>query len=89
MDESDKKIREKMIQYLSDHMEGVTDFSWESVKASHMVLLCEMERGSLDWNQTDRIDRIGRAHAQKHLGNFKQNWVKNEGTRRPWYCKPY
>ena len=51
LDESDQKIREKMIQYLSDLMEDATDFSWASAKAkaSHAVLLCEMERGSLDW----------------------------------------
>ena len=89
LDESDKKNREKMIQYLSDSMEDATDFSWASVKAAHAVLLCEMERGSLDWEQTDRIDRIRRVHAQKHAGNFRQNWAKNEGHRRPWYCKLY
>ena len=56
LDEPDKKIREKMVQYLSELMEDATDFSWASVKASHAVLLCKMERGSLDWEQTDRID---------------------------------
>ena len=57
LDESDQEIRGQMIQYLSDLMEDATDFSWASAKASHAVL-CEMERGSLVWKQTDRIDRI-------------------------------
>ena len=43
-------------------MEDATDFSWTSAKSAHAVLLCEMERGSLDWFNTDRIDRIRRAH---------------------------
>ena len=79
LDESDQKICEKMIQYLSELMEDTTDFSWASAKAAHAVLLCEMERGSLDWEQTDKIHRIRRAHAQKYSGNFRQNWAKNEG----------
>ena len=44
-------------------MEDDTDFSWANAEAAHAVLLCEMERGSLEWIQTDRIDRIRKAHA--------------------------
>ena len=60
LDETDPKIYEKMLQYLSELMEDVTDFAWASAKAAHEVLLCELERGSLDWTQTHRIDRIRR-----------------------------
>ena len=35
-----------MLWYLSDLMEDATEFFWASAKASHTVLLCEMERGS-------------------------------------------
>ena len=35
-----------------------TDFSWHAVKAAHAVLLCEMERGSLTWDNENQIDRI-------------------------------
>ena len=58
LEETDQKIPEKMLQYLSELMEDATDFAWASAKAAHAVLLCEMERGSLDWTQTHRIDRI-------------------------------
>ena len=47
-----------MLTYLVDMKEGATDFSWANVKAAHAVLLCEMERGSVDWFSTQRIDRI-------------------------------
>ena len=40
-----KKTRENMLNYLSDVMEDTTDFSWQGAKASHAVLLCDMERG--------------------------------------------
>ena len=69
-------------------MEDATDFSWANAKAAHAVLLCEMERGVLDWSHTERIARIRRAHAQKHT-NQRQNWVKNDLQKKPWYCKLY
>ena len=70
-------------------MEDATDISWSSAKASHTVLLCEMERGSLDWENTDRIDRIRTLHAQKHVSHQKTSWQKNENKQRSWFCKFY
>ena len=51
-----KKYMDNMLQYLADLMEEATDFSWKSAKASHMVLLCEMEQGSFKWSDTHRIN---------------------------------
>ena len=79
-----------MVSYLSDLMEDATDFSWQGAKAAHAVLLCEMERGSLQWEDLDRIDRIHRAHAQKHVSG-RSGWSKplDHSSRKPWYCKSY
>ena len=49
MDEKDRKCKEKMLCYLGDLMEDTTDFSWGSAKSAHAVLMCQMERGSVDW----------------------------------------
>ena len=66
-------------------MEDATNFSRGSVKASHAVLLCEMERAMVNWNSTSMIDRI--RHAQKHV-NQKQHWVRmQEVSKKPWFCK--
>ena len=90
LDESDPKSREQMLWYLNDLMEDATDFSWASAKAAHAVLLCEMERGTVCWSDTSRIDRIRRAHAQKHCHFGKQNWGrKDQDVKKPWYCKLY
>ena len=67
-----------MVAYLADLMEDATDFTWQGAKAAHTVLLCEMERGSLQWEDTDRLDRIWRAHAQKHIPVNKPNWARGE-----------
>ena len=52
LDERDESVREKMLYHLCDLMENANDFSWASAKASHAVLLCEMERGTVDWSDT-------------------------------------
>ena len=41
-----QKTMEIMLTYLSDLMEDTTDSSWQGIKASHAVLLCEMESRS-------------------------------------------
>ena len=49
-------------------MDDANDFSWSAAKASHLVLLCRMEQGEVTgYDQVDRIDRIRRANAQKHV----------------------
>ena len=88
--EKDRDCKDKMLHYLGDLMEDATDFSWSSAKSAHAVLLCEMERGSVDWFNTDRIDRIRRAHAQHHNAPQKQTWQKTtDQAKKPWFCKAF
>ena len=88
LDEKNHSTRERMLTYLGDLMEDTTDFSWQNAKGSHAVLLCDMERGNLTWHDTDRIDRIRRAHAQRHT--TRQNYSRNSDVgRKPWFCKAF
>ena len=89
LDEDKPEIRVAMLQYLGDLMEDTTEFSWLNAKASHAVLLCEMERGMVRWSDTMRIHRICHAHAQKHQVSTRQNWGKSQETRKPWFCKNF
>ena len=62
-EEKNLNIRENMLDYNDD----ANDFSWDAAKASHAVLLCRMEQGEVrDYSQTEKIDRIRRANAQRH-----------------------
>ena len=90
LEEKSQKTRENMLHYLSDLMEDANDFNWHGAKAAHAVLMCDMERGAVTWDDTARIDRVRRAHAQKHVQNVK-NYGKNGevGSKRPWFCKMY
>ena len=78
-EEKNLKIREHMLDYLVSLMDDDTDFSWGAAKASQTVLLCRMEQGEIQYySQIDKIDRIRRANAQKHVqpAGFKN--VKND-----------
>ena len=73
-EENDTSLRSHMLNYLIDLLDDAQDFSWTAAKASHAVLLCRMEQGEVSgYDQTDRIDRIRRANAQKHMPNNPQS----------------
>ena len=73
LEERSGSHKDTMISYLADLMEDATYFSWQGAKASHAVLFCEMERGALQWEDGDWIDRIWRDHAQKHISASKSS----------------
>ena len=67
-----------MINYMLDLMEDVTDFNWQNAKAAHAVLCCEFQRGTVSWEDTDRIyHHIRRAQIQR-VG-LKQRTPENLG----------
>ena len=45
-----------MLNDLSDLMDDATDFSWQGAKVSLAVLLCDMGRGDVSWDDMSRID---------------------------------
>ena len=51
-----------------------------------MVLLCEMERESLQWEFGDQVDWIRRAHVQKHVPAGK---LVGKNEKKPWFCKHF
>ena len=55
-----------MLDYVINLLDDTCDF-WSSAKSSQAVLLCRMEQGENEnLNDTDKIDRVHRAHAQQH-----------------------
>ena len=67
-EEKNTDSKEFMLDYLVSLLDDAQDFSWEAAKASHAVLLCRMEQGEIEnYSQIDKIDRIRRANAQRHI----------------------
>ena len=67
-EEHDMSFREHMLDYMICLLDDAQDFSWQAAKASHAVHLCRMEQGEIaDWSQVEKIDKVRRANAQKHV----------------------
>ena len=83
--------KDAMLDYLISLLDDSNDFSWSSAKACHAVLLCRMEQGEIkNYTQTDLIDRIRRAHAQRHTPsnqNFAKNVTKREKNAKTMICQ--
>ena len=75
-------LREHMLDYVINLLDVATDFSRASAKASHEDLLCCMEQGEIaGWDQTKKIDRVRRAHAQRHVvGQGSAQRVQDQGS---------
>ena len=88
VDEKDRDCKDKMLHHLGDCMEDATDFSCSNAKSAHAVLLCEMERGSLDRFNTDQIYHIWCAHAQRHSAPPKYDLHKTtEQTKQHGFVR--
>ena len=85
MDEINQIPREKMLAFLSDSLEDVNDYSMVLVKAMLAVLLCKMERRTLDLNEALGMHRIRRVHAQNHDLAAMQNQGKHNHFKELWY----
>ena len=42
-----------MVSHLADLMEDATDFSWQGAKVALAILMCKMERGTVQWEDGD------------------------------------
>ena len=83
-DEENLQTRGHMLDYLIALLDYSNDFSWQAAKASDAVLLCRMEQGEIaSWAETEKIDRIRRANAQRltsgPLVNTGGQKFKNQG----------
>ena len=74
-----------MLNYMISLFYDAVDFSWDAAKASHTVLLCRMEQGEVsDYSQTDKIDRIRRANAQRqNVQASSSHSHKNASQKHP------
>ena len=91
-DEESSQTRGHMLDYLIALLDDSNDFSWQAAKASHAVLLCRMEQGEIaSWAETEKIDRIRRANAQRHtpasLSNTGGQTFKKQGQTYQKHAK--
>ena len=92
-EETNVENKYSMLDYLISLFEDVQDFLWDAARASHAVLLFRMEQGDVkNYTDTEKIDRIRRANAQRHLASSsvsvnvkKQNQTGNKSMPCTYY----
>ena len=67
-DERDCKLK---LRHLRDLMQDATDFSWENARNFHGIVLSQMERKRLTWQDTTKLQelRTRYAHNRQHTQN--------------------
>ena len=89
---TNQNSKDAMLDYLIFLLDDLNDFSWSSAKASHAVLLCHMEQGEIkDFTETNKIDKVRRAHVQKHT-SISQDTGKHASkcnNNRSMLCQYY
>ena len=76
-EEKNSEVKDCMLDYLVALLDDAQDFSWEAAKVSHAVLLCQMEQGEVgSYSDVEKIDRIRRANAQRHLPHTSTSFHK-------------
>ena len=87
-EEQNQSIKDCMLDYVINLLDDAQDFSWSSAKASHAVLLCRMEQGEIGgWSEVEKIDRVRRAHAQRHSTPQTGQNVKNNDKNQKFPAK--
>ena len=90
-EQNDPIVKNQMLDYMSDLMEDSHDFGWQAAKGCLAVLLVKMEEGKVVWGDTNKIDRIRRAHAQKvqSIQGSGSGSKKNLKSKTPPPCRFY
>ena len=63
--EKSASTKDMILNYLAKLLQESIDNSWEASRGAHAVVLQEMERGSVTWNNSEEIDGIRKLYTQK------------------------
>ena len=63
-EEKDATIRENMVEYLTELLQDACNYSWESAKGVHSVLLHWMQGDVVNWSNLKEVNKILKQYAQ-------------------------
>ena len=88
-EESNVQTKNNMLSYVSDLMEDCHDFGWQSAKGAHAVVLCHMEENRVNWEETNKLDRLRRVHAQRNQNHSLSVGKKFKSKDKGIPCRFY
>ena len=81
-EEQNSNSQKFMLDHLFSLLDDANDFSSDAAKTSHAMLLCCMEQGEItSYQEMDKIDRVRRANAQRHVTVTQHN-VQNLARKK-------
>ena len=86
LDEQNSQIRENMLKHFTSVLQDAIELSFPAAKRAHGVVLQEIEKGKIDWNQLDQIEKIRSRNAQKVIGNPNPQKM-SEFSEKTFICK--
>ena len=72
-----------MLDHLVELMEDAHDFSWSGSKAAHAVILSRMEDAKIEWEDTNKMERIRRKNQRLEPSKstkFQNSFVQQKFT---------
>ena len=79
LDEKDEIARQNMLWHMMQLMEDSIEWSFQTAKRAHAVVLQEIERGRCDWKNPDLVEKIRCRNTQRAL-NVPESTKKNNKT---------
>ena len=67
LDENNPKIRTNMLLHGGSVLQDAFELSFPTAKRAHGVVLQEIEKGVLNWDKMDEIERVRSPNAQHTL----------------------
>ena len=65
LEESSEKIRKNMLRHFVSVIQDSIELSFATAQCAHGLILQEMERGTVDWSQVEKIEKIRGRNTQR------------------------
>ena len=85
----DNKVKDLLLQHLKENMEDATEYSFESVRNYHAIVLSEMEQGRLTWHDQMAIQGLRRQYAQKYTPKTAVTPSATSSKSSTLPCRPW
>ena len=69
LEEPETVKRDKMLQYYALLMQDVVELNFPRVKRAHAAVLQEIEKGKLNWEQSEEIEKTKNRYTQRLVQN--------------------
>ena len=90
IEESSSTVRNTMLKHFVSCMQDAIELSFATAKRAHACVLQEMEKGIIDWQDSEKIDKIRNRNTQRILALPSQKGqVESAGAEKTMLCKLY